>query len=44
MIVVDPSGLRSGGAHPYHEFAYPREMMQNIVKSLKPGGRVIQIE
>jgi FkbM family methyltransferase len=28
----------------YHEFAYPREMMQNIVKSLKPGGRVIQIE
>jgi hypothetical protein len=27
-----------------HEFAYPREMMQNIVKSLKPGGRVIQIE
>ena len=28
----------------YHEFAYPREMMANIVKSLKPGGRVIQIE
>lgn len=28
----------------YHEFAYPREMMENIVKSLKPGGRVIQIE
>ena len=28
----------------YHEFAYPREMMQNIIKSLKPGGRVIQIE
>jgi len=28
----------------YHEFAYPREMMENIVKSLKPGGRVMQIE
>jgi len=28
----------------YHEFAYPREMMENIVTSLKPGGRVIQIE
>jgi ubiquinone/menaquinone biosynthesis C-methylase UbiE len=28
----------------YHEFAYPREMMVNIVTSLKPGGRVIQIE
>lgn len=28
----------------YHEFSYPREMMQSIVKSLKPGGRVIQIE
>ena len=28
----------------YHEFAYPREMMEHIVKSLKPGGRVLQIE
>jgi len=28
----------------YHEFAYPREMMENILKSLKLGGRVIQIE
>ena len=28
----------------YHEFAYPREMIENIVKSLKPGGRLIQIE
>ncbi|MBI1760764.1 MAG: methyltransferase domain-containing protein [Acidobacteria bacterium] len=28
----------------YHEFAYPYEMMQSIVKALKPGGRVIQIE
>lgn len=28
----------------YHEFSYPREMMESIVKGLKPGGRVIQIE
>ena len=28
----------------YHEFAYPFEMMQSIVKALKPSGRVIQIE
>lgn len=28
----------------YHEFAYPLEMMQSIVKALKPGGRVVQIE
>jgi ubiquinone/menaquinone biosynthesis C-methylase UbiE len=28
----------------YHEFSYPREMMQSIVKSLKPGGRVVLIE
>jgi SAM-dependent methyltransferase len=28
----------------YHEFAYPLEMMRSIVKALKPGGRVIQIE
>jgi ubiquinone/menaquinone biosynthesis C-methylase UbiE len=28
----------------YHEFSYPREMMESIVKSLKPGGRVILIE
>jgi hypothetical protein len=28
----------------YHEFSYPREMMEGIVKGLKPGGRVIQIE
>ena len=28
----------------YHEFAYPHEMMQSIVKALKPGGRVVQIE
>jgi len=28
----------------YHEFSFPREMMQSIVRSLKTGGRVIQIE
>jgi len=28
----------------YHEFSYPREMMESIVKALKPGGRVVQIE
>ena len=28
----------------YHEFSYPREIMESIVKGLKPGGRVIQIE
>lgn len=28
----------------YHEFSYPREMMESIFKGLKPGGRVIQLE
>ncbi|MFN7949207.1 MAG: class I SAM-dependent methyltransferase [Blastocatellia bacterium] len=28
----------------YHEFSSPREMMESIVRSLKPGGRVVQIE
>lgn len=28
----------------YHEFSHPWEMMTSIVKGLKPGGRVIQIE
>lgn len=28
----------------YHEFAYPREMMEGIVQALKPGGRVILLE
>jgi precorrin-6B methylase 2 len=31
-------------ADVYHEFAYPYEMMQSVLKALKPGGRVIQIE
>lgn len=28
----------------YHEFEYPREMMQGIVRALKPGGRVFLVE
>ncbi len=28
----------------YHEFSNPREMMDNIVKSLRPGGRVVLVE
>lgn len=28
----------------YHEFAFPYEMMQEIAKALKPGGRVVFVE
>ncbi|WP_420485338.1 class I SAM-dependent methyltransferase [Iningainema tapete] len=28
----------------YHEFEYPREMMQGIVRGLKPGGKVVLVE
>lgn len=28
----------------YHEFAYPREMMESLVDALKPGGRVVLLE
>lgn len=28
----------------YHEFSHPYEVMQGIVKSLKPGGRVVLVE
>ncbi|WP_416672735.1 class I SAM-dependent methyltransferase [Egbenema bharatensis] len=28
----------------YHEFAYPREMMEGIVQALKPNGRVVLAE
>jgi len=28
----------------YHEFSNPREMAENIVKALKPGGRVVLVE
>jgi ubiquinone/menaquinone biosynthesis C-methylase UbiE len=28
----------------YHEFEYPREMIEGIVRSLKPNGRVVLVE
>ena len=28
----------------YHEFSHPWEMMQNVVRALKPGGRVMLVE
>lgn len=28
----------------YHEFEYPKEMMEGIVRSLKPSGRVVLVE
>ena len=28
----------------YHELAYPHEMMQNIFKALKPGGKLLLLE
>lgn len=28
----------------YHEFSHPREMMQGIVRGLRPGGRLIMVE
>ncbi|QMW00830.1 class I SAM-dependent methyltransferase [Spirosoma foliorum] len=28
----------------YHEFSYPREMMQHIASALKPGGRIVLVE
>lgn len=28
----------------YHEFSYPREMMEGIFRALKPGGRVVLLE
>lgn len=28
----------------YHEFSHPREMQAGIVRALRPGGRVVQIE
>ncbi|MDZ4754586.1 MAG: class I SAM-dependent methyltransferase [Phycisphaerae bacterium] len=28
----------------YHEFSHPKEMLDSIMKALRPGGRVIQIE
>ena len=28
----------------YHEFEYPKEVMQGVVKSLKPGGKAVLVE
>lgn len=28
----------------YHEFSHPREMMESVVRALRPGGRLILIE
>jgi hypothetical protein len=28
----------------YHEFEYPREVMEGIVRSLKIGGQVVLVE
>ena len=28
----------------YHEFAYPREMMEGLVRALKPGGQIVLAE
>jgi ubiquinone/menaquinone biosynthesis C-methylase UbiE len=28
----------------YHEFAYPREMMEEVVLALRPGGRLVLVE
>lgn len=28
----------------YHEFEYPREVMEGVVRALKPGGRVVLVE
>lgn len=28
----------------YHEFSHPREMMEALVRALKPGGRVVLVE
>ncbi|MFN0124309.1 MAG: class I SAM-dependent methyltransferase, partial [Blastocatellia bacterium] len=28
----------------YHEFSWPREMMENLVRAMRPGGRVVLVE
>jgi ubiquinone/menaquinone biosynthesis C-methylase UbiE len=28
----------------YHEFSYPREVMQGVIAGLRPGGRVVLVE
>jgi SAM-dependent methyltransferase len=47
--VTDP-GLPAGSidgalmVDAYHEFSHPREMMEGIVRALRPGGRVYLVE
>jgi len=47
---IDDPQLPAGGVDlvlmvdAYHEFSHPREMMEKIVRSLKPGGRVALVE
>lgn len=47
---VDRSGLAKQSidlallVDAYHEFSYPREMMESVVAALKPGGRVALVE
>ena len=47
--ITDPN-LPEGGVDlvlmvdAYHEFSHPREMMEAIVKALKPGGLVVLVE
>jgi ubiquinone/menaquinone biosynthesis C-methylase UbiE len=47
---IDDPKLPAGGVDlvlmvdAYHEFSHPREMMEKIVGSLKPGGRVALVE
>jgi ubiquinone/menaquinone biosynthesis C-methylase UbiE len=47
--ITDPK-LPTGGVDTvlmvdvYHEFDHPYEMMDNIIKGLKPGGRVVFVE
>jgi precorrin-6B methylase 2 len=28
----------------YHEFEYPKEMMESLIKAIKPGGKVVLVE
>jgi len=46
----EDTGLEAGSVDlalivdAYHEFTYPREMMQSILRGLKPGGQVVLVE
>ncbi len=47
---IDDPGLPPGEVDvvlivdAYHEFSHPREMMEGIVRGLRPGGRVVLVE